>query len=187
MDDIIRPNTSNMTMCLSRRWQRLAYSTKSSNFLHWHRWFIVSKRNLACVSSGKRTLSVVLAKSLLVIAQWLQENFPRNDINNIPENFKLLRFVQRLLKTFPKRLLSASKRCGQGACRGQVDQRSLDSTSPNPAKPNENIRKRRAGWKTFWNVRKSQIEVQEGPRSQIGIARGSELRRNIRDNQPQSR
>lgn len=145
MDDIIRPNTSNMTICRSRRWQRLACLTKSSNFLHWHRRFVVSKRNLACVSLGKRTLSAVLAKSLLAIAQWLQENFPRNDINNIPENFKLLRFVQRLLKTFPKRLLSTSKRCSQGAWRGQVDQRSLDSTPPNPAKPKENMRKRRSG------------------------------------------
>jgi homoaconitate hydratase len=143
---------------------------------------LVSGFNFGCGSSREQAATAILAKKIpLVVAGSFGNIFSRNSINNALMGLEVPKLVQRLRETF-----SASSRTRAHdeitePVGNKEDQQSLDSPPPAPVNPREKQLSRRTGWKLVWDVKKSQIEVTEGPGGKQWTEKVGELPPNVQE------
>ena len=108
---------------------------------------IVSGSNFGCGSSREQAATAILARDIrLVVAASFGNIFSRNSINNALMGLEVPRLVERLRTHFPS-----------------------------PAGPEERILTRRTGWTLTWDVRRSLVEVTEGPGGETWTEKVGEL------------
>ncbi|KAI1506144.1 homoaconitase [Biscogniauxia marginata] len=115
---------------------------------------IVSGSNFGCGSSREQAATAILARGIrLVVAASFGNIFSRNSINNALMGFEVPRLVERLRAHF---------------------------SSP-PAGTEERILTRRTGWSLTWDVRRSLVEVTEGPGGETWTEQVGELPANVQE------
>ncbi|WEW61905.1 mitochondrial Homoaconitase [Emydomyces testavorans] len=113
---------------------------------------LVTGYNFGCGSSREQAATAILAKDIpLVVSGSFGNIFSRNSINNALMGLEVPRLVTRLRETF-----------------GDNDADSKQLT-------------RRTGWTLTWDVRRSQIEVQEGPDGPKWTQKVGELPPNVQE------
>ena len=124
---------------------------------------LVSGFNFGCGSSREQAATAILAKKIpLVVAGSFGNIFSRNSINNALMGLEVPRLIRRLRETFAETDASADKHDEITEPIGNKEnQESLDSPPPAMPAAKEKMLTRRTGWKLVWDVKKSQIEVQE--------------------------
>lgn len=140
---------------------------------------LVSGYNFGCGSSREQAATAILAKKIpLVVAGSFSNIFSRNSINNALMGLEVPKLVQRLRETFGDKPTSTDKDEIMEPVGNKEEQQSLDSPPP---KPQEKKLSRRTGWKLVWDVKKSQIEVQEGPSGRRWTEKVGELPPNVQE------
>jgi len=143
---------------------------------------LVSGYSFGVGSSREQAATAILAKKIpLVVAGSFGNIFSRNSINNALMSLEVPRLVRRLRETFSDKPASTDKDEITEPVGNKEEQQSLDS--PSPASPAPQVKKlsRRTGWKLVWDVKKSQIEVQEGPNGQKWTEKVGELPPNVQE------
>lgn len=143
---------------------------------------LVSGFNFGCGSSREQAATAILAKKIpLVVAGSFGNIFSRNSINNALMGLEVPKLVTRLRETFSD--LPGSKSGGEVTepFGNKENQQSLDSPPPNPPSPREKQLSRRTGWTLVWDVKKSQIEVTEGPGGEKWTEKVGELPPNVQE------
>ena len=121
---------------------------------------LVSGFNFGCGGSREQAVTATLAKKIpLVIAGSLATFFSRNSVNYALMTLEVPKLVQRLRETY-----SASGRPArpEEIREPKENRQSLDSPPPVPSPSQEKVLSRRKSWKLLWDVKRSQVEVQEG-------------------------
>lgn len=145
---------------------------------------LVSGFNFGCGSSREQAATAILAKKIpLVIAGSFGNIFSRNSINNALMGLEVPKLVRRLRETFAKTSASPPSPNNE---KGEVtepaaNRQSLDSPPPNPPQPREKRLTRRTGWKLTWDVKRSQIEVEEGKAGKRWTEKVGELPPNVQE------
>lgn len=102
---------------------------------------LVSGYNFGTGSSREQAATAILAKQIpLVVAGSINSTFGRNAINNALLSLSVPRLVERLRACFPSPSSSQAEEGGPGP-----------------------VLTRRTGWTLTWDLRRSVLEVQEGP------------------------
>ena len=124
---------------------------------------LVSGFNFGCGSSREQAATAILAKKIpLVVAGSFGNIFSRNSINNALMGLEVPKLIRRLRETFAEIDATAKQHDEITEPEGNKEnQQSLDSPPPAMPSPKEKMLTRRTGWKLVWDVKKSQIEVQE--------------------------
>ena len=124
---------------------------------------LVSGFNFGCGSSREQAATAILARKIpLVVAGSFGNIFSRNSINNALMGLEVPKLVRRLRETFAETSTDAKTHDEIVEPVGnKEEQQSLDSPPPAMPSPKEKMLTRRTGWKLVWDVKKSQIEVQE--------------------------
>ena len=113
---------------------------------------LVSGFNFGCGSSREQAATAILAKQIpLVVSGSFGNIFSRNSINNALMGLEVPRLVGRLRETF-----------GAGS-------------------QEEKVPTRKTGWTLTWDVRRSRIEVQEGPNGPKWTHKVGELPPNVQE------
>ena len=143
---------------------------------------LVSGFNFGCGSSREQAATALLAKKIpLVVAGSFGNIFSRNSINNALMGLEVPKLVRRLRETFSDKPASTGKDEIVEPVGNKEGQESLDSPPPNQPRPQEQKLSRRTGWKFVWDVKKSQIEVQEGQSGRRWTEKVGELPPNVQE------
>ena len=143
---------------------------------------LVSGYNFGCGSSREQAATAILAKKIpLVVAGSFGNIFSRNSINNALMGLEVPKLVRRLREAFSDKPESTGKDEITEPVGNKEDQQSLDSPPPNQPKPQQKKLSRRTGWKLVWDVKKSQIEVEEGPSGRKWTEKVGELPPNVQE------
>jgi homoaconitate hydratase len=143
---------------------------------------LVSGFSFGIGSSREQAATAILAKKIpLVVAGSFGNIFSRNSINNALMGLEVPRLVRRLRETFSDKPASTDKGKITGPVGNKEEQQSHDSSPPAPPAPQVKKLTRRTGWKLVWDVRKSQIEVQEGPNGRKWTEKVGELPPNVQE------
>ncbi|KAL2753361.1 hypothetical protein ACRALDRAFT_1052037 [Sodiomyces alcalophilus JCM 7366] len=114
---------------------------------------IVAGSNFGCGSSREQAATAILARDIpLVVAASFGNVFSRNSINNALMGLEVPRLVERLRAHF-------SSAAGAG----------------------ERVPTRRTGWTLTWDVRRSLVEVTEGPGGETWTEQVGELPANVQE------
>ena len=142
---------------------------------------LVSGFNFGCGSSREQAATALLAKKIpLVVAGSFGNIFSRNSINNALMGLEVPKLIQRLRETFSASRVETGKEITEPTG-NKESQQSLDSPPPAPTQPVEKQLSRRTGWKLVWDVKKSQIEVTEGPGGKQWTESVGELPPNVQE------
>ncbi|KAK1772761.1 homoaconitase [Phialemonium atrogriseum] len=115
---------------------------------------IVSGSNFGCGSSREQAATAILARDIpLVVAASFGNIFSRNSINNALMGLEVPRLVERLRAHFSSPLAGTKER----------------------------ILTRRTGWTLTWDVRRSLVEVTEGPGGETWTEPVGELPANVQE------
>ena len=142
---------------------------------------LVAGFNFGCGSSREQAATAILAKKIpLVVAGSFGNIFSRNSINNALMGVEVPKLVHRLREAFATGDPQASQ---QNIKEPKGNWESLDSPPPAPTQlpPNEKQLTRRTGWKLTWDVRRSRVEVQEGPGGPSWSQKVGELPPNVQE------
>ena len=143
---------------------------------------LVSGYNFGCGSSREQAATAILAKNIpLVVAGSFGNIFSRNSINNALMGLEVPKLISRLRETFSEKKVPTSHDEIKEPRGNARDQESLDSPPPAEPKALEKMLSRRTGWKLLWDVKKSQIEVQEGPSGKTWTEKVGELPPNVQE------
>lgn len=142
---------------------------------------LVSGFNFGTGSSREQAATAILAKKIpLVVAGSFGNIFSRNSINNALMGLEVPRLVQRLRETFSAKKGETGTEITEPTG-NKESQQSLDSPPPAPTKAAENQLTRRTGWTLVWDVKKSQIQVTEGPGGKQWTEKVGELPPNVQE------
>jgi homoaconitate hydratase len=140
---------------------------------------LVSGFNFGCGSSREQAATAILAKKIpLVVAGSFGNIFSRNSINNALMGLEVPKLVRRLRETFSEKAPSARN---EEVFEPKENQQSLDSPSPAPTRAHDKVLSRRTGWKLLWDVKKCQIEVEEGEGGRKWVETIGELPPNVQE------
>ncbi|KAK3297094.1 homoaconitase [Chaetomium fimeti] len=115
---------------------------------------IVSGFNFGCGSSREQSATAILARDIpLVVAASFGNVFSRNSINNALMGLEIPRLVERLRARF----------------------------APQAAAGEARVLTRRTGWTLTWDVRRSLVEVTEGPGGETWTEQVGELPANVQE------
>lgn len=145
---------------------------------------LVSGFNFGCGSSREQAATAILAKGIqLVVSGSFGNIFSRNSINNALMGVEVPRLIERLRAEFGENGASATGQAGKVAINEPKHNRqSLDSPPPAPeAKPRQAALTIRTGWTFTWDVRRSQVIIQEGEGGQTWTQKVGELPPNVQD------
>ena len=143
---------------------------------------LVSGYNFGCGSSREQAATALLAKKIpLVVAGSFGNIFSRNSINNALMGLEVPKLVRRLRETFSDKPAPTGKDEIVEPVGNKEGQESLDSPPPNQPRPQEKKLSRRTGWKFVWDVKRSQIEVQEGQSGKKWTEKVGELPPNVQE------
>lgn len=128
---------------------------------------LVAGYNFGCGSSREQAATAILAKGIpLVVSGSFGNIFSRNSINNALMGLEVPRLVKRLRETFSGPAPSPGEEAEKNRIEPETNKQTLDTQPPGPAPQSVPLKAkdltRRTGWKLTWDVRKSQVEVQEG-------------------------
>ena len=127
---------------------------------------LVAGFNFGCGSSREQAATALLARRIpLVVAGSFGNIFSRNSINNALMGVEVPKLVRRLREVFSS-VPATPDQQQQSVTEPSGNRESLDSPPPAPqAVPaaHEKQLTRRTGWTLTWDVRRSRIEVREGP------------------------
>lgn len=141
---------------------------------------LVSGFNFGCGSSREQAATAILAKKIpLVVAGSFGNIFSRNSINNALMGVEVPRLVQRLRETFaPSPVVPRTD-----VTEPDRNRESLDSPPPAvQSRPKEEkMLTRRTGWRFLWDVRRSQVEVEEGKGGSKWSQKVGELPPNVQE------
>ncbi|KAL2401322.1 Homoaconitase, mitochondrial [Exophiala dermatitidis] len=143
---------------------------------------LVAGFNFGCGSSREQAATAILAKKIpLVVAGSFGNIFSRNSINNALMGLEVPKLVRRLRETFSEPSKPTTSDQITEPVGNKEEQQSLDSPPPAPTKPQEKQLSRRTGWTLVWDVKKSQIEVVEGPGGKKWTEKVGELPPNVQE------
>lgn len=116
----------------------------------------------------------------MVVAGSFGNIFSRNSINNALMGVEVPKLIHRLRKAFAA---SEPQVTQQNVQEPKGNWESLDSPPPAPPKMplQEKQLTRRTGWKLTWDVRRSRVEVQEGPGGPTWTQKVGELPPNVQE------
>lgn len=115
---------------------------------------LVSGRSFGCGSSREQAATAILARDIpLVVAASFGNVFSRNSINNALMGLEVPRLVERLRAHFSTPAAGAEER----------------------------VLTRRTGWTLTWDVRRSLVEVTEGPGGETWTEQVGELPANVQE------
>jgi homoaconitate hydratase len=142
---------------------------------------LVSGFNFGCGSSREQAATAILAKGIpLVVAGSFGNIFSRNSINNALMGVEVPKLANRLREVFSSATPAGSQ---QNIEEPSQNRESLDSpppaaqTQPSQAKQLT----RRTGWTLEWDVRRSTVNVQEGPEGKKWNVKVGELPPNVQE------
>ncbi|THZ33211.1 hypothetical protein D6C91_00026 [Aureobasidium pullulans] len=142
---------------------------------------LVAGFNFGCGSSREQAATAILAKKIpMVVAGSFGNIFSRNSINNALMGVEVPRLIQRLRETFDTpQPVEGVKPITEPSNNAQ----SLDTPPPAPTSVPSQEKKltRRTGWTFTWDVRRSQVVVQEGPNGKSWSQKVGELPPNVQD------
>jgi homoaconitate hydratase len=143
---------------------------------------LVAGFNFGCGSSREQAATAILAKKIpMVVAGSFGNIFSRNSINNALMGVEVPRLIQRLRETFD------TPTTGQDGTAPITEpaqnKQSLDTPPPAPTSIPSQEKKltRRTGWTFTWDVKRSQVIVQEGPEGKSWSQKVGELPPNVQD------
>jgi homoaconitate hydratase len=145
---------------------------------------LVSGFNFGCGSSREQAATAILAKGIqLVVSGSFGNIFSRNSINNALMGVEVPKLIERLRSAFGEQGVPAASPAGtQPISEPKQNRQSLDSPPPAPeAKPAEAPLTIRTGWTFTWDVRRSQVIVQEGKDGQSWTQKVGELPPNVQE------
>lgn len=143
---------------------------------------LVAGFNFGCGSSREQAATAILAKKIpMVVAGSFGNIFSRNSINNALMGVEVPRLIQRLRETFDTP--TASSQGAEAITEPAQNKQSLDTPPPAPTSTPSQEKKltRRTGWTFTWDVRRSQVIVQEGPEGKTWSQKVGELPPNVQD------
>ncbi|KAK5163623.1 mitochondrial Homoaconitase [Saxophila tyrrhenica] len=127
---------------------------------------LVSGFNFGCGSSREQAATAILAKGIpLVVSGSFGNIFSRNSINNALMGVEVPKLISRLRESFSASSQPATGSAGtEPITEPDENRQSLDSPPPAPeSKPKaQKALTVRTGWSFTWDVRRSQVVVQEG-------------------------
>lgn len=143
---------------------------------------LVSGFNFGCGSSREQAATSILAKKIpLCVAGSFGNIFSRNSINNALMGLEVPHLIERLRATFSSQNTTPEKK---DITEPTQNRESLDSPKPaelaTPA-TQEKVLTRRTGWKIVWDVRRSRVEVTEGPGGKTWTQKVGELPPNVQE------
>lgn len=142
---------------------------------------LVSGFNFGCGSSREQAATAILAKGIpLVVAGSFGNIFSRNSINNALMGVEVPKLANRLREVFSSPSPAASQ---QDIKEPSLNKESLDSPPPAAvAQPTQAKQlTRRTGWTLEWDVRRSSVNVQEGPNGAKWSVKVGELPPNVQE------
>ncbi|KAG9589392.1 hypothetical protein KCU77_g8313, partial [Aureobasidium melanogenum] len=142
---------------------------------------LVAGFNFGCGSSREQAATAILAKKIpMVVAGSFGNIFSRNSINNALMGVEVPRLIQRLRETFDT---PAAQDGTKPITEPSENRQSLDTPPPAPTSVPSQEKKltRRTGWTFTWDVRRSQVIVQEGPNGKTWSQKVGELPPNVQD------
>lgn len=145
---------------------------------------LVSGFNFGCGSSREQAATAILAKGIpLVVAGSFGNIFSRNSINNALMGVEVPKLISRLREVFSDPSSAKASTTGKEAITEPADnEQSLDSPPPGPeSRPAKKALTVRTGWKFTWDVRRSQVEIQEGDSGDVWTQKVGELPPNVQD------
>ncbi|QIX01391.1 hypothetical protein AMS68_006908 [Peltaster fructicola] len=141
---------------------------------------LVSGFNFGCGSSREQAATAILAKGIpLVVAGSFGNIFSRNSINNALMGVEVPKLVERLRATFG----GAKEQAPKTAAIKEPEQnrQSLDSPPPAPQQTTKSTLTVRTGWTFTWDVRRSQVVIQEGADGERWTQKVGELPPNVQE------
>lgn len=141
---------------------------------------LVSGFNFGCGSSREQAATAILAKGIpLVVAGSFGNIFSRNSINNALMGVEVPRLANRLREVFS----AAPQTQQQGVKEPALNSDSLDSPPPGQTASPQAAKQltRRTGWTLEWDVRRSTVNVQEGPGGAQWSVKVGELPPNVQE------
>lgn len=139
---------------------------------------LVSGFNFGCGSSREQAATAILAKGVpLVVSGSFGNIFSRNSINNALMGLEVPRLISRLREHYSATPASSATPPTEPSQNSE----SLDSPPPSAPQPLEPKLTRRTGWTLEWDVRRSQVTVQEGPGGQKWTEKVGELPPNVQE------
>jgi homoaconitate hydratase len=145
---------------------------------------LVTGFNFGCGSSREQAATAILAKGIpLTVAGSFGNIFQRNSINNALMGVEVPKLIERLRSSFNHSQSAATGQDGSKAItEPSKNSDSLDSPPPAPpSKPAEKQLTIRTGWTFTWDVRRSQVIIQEGKNGQSWTQKVGELPPNVQD------
>ncbi|KAK5120102.1 mitochondrial Homoaconitase [Meristemomyces frigidus] len=144
---------------------------------------LVSGFNFGCGSSREQAATAILAKGInLVVAGSFGNIFSRNSINNALMGVEVPKLIERLRTVFSPSSTSTGQAGTAPITEPAQNKQSLDSPPPAPqAKPAEQDLTVRTGWTFTWDVRRSQVVVQEGESGESWTQKVGELPPNVQE------
>ena len=145
---------------------------------------LVSGFNFGCGSSREQAATAILAKGLpLVVSGSFGNIFSRNSINNALMGVEVPKLIERLRAAFDDNAPAATGKAGKAAITEPAqNSQSLDSPPPAPeSKPQEKPLTVRTGWTFTWDVRRSQVVIQEGESGETWTQKVGELPPNVQE------
>ncbi|KAF1961292.1 homoaconitase mitochondrial precursor [Byssothecium circinans] len=142
---------------------------------------LVSGFNFGCGSSREQAATAILAKGIpLVVAGSFGNIFSRNSINNALMGVEVPKLANRLREVFSASAPTASQ---QSMKEPSQNRESLDSPPPGATAqpPQAKQLTRRTGWTLEWDVRRSTVNVQEGPDGPKWNVKVGELPPNVQE------
>ncbi|KAK7187091.1 mitochondrial Homoaconitase [Paraphaeosphaeria sporulosa] len=142
---------------------------------------LVSGFNFGCGSSREQAATAILAKGIpLVVAGSFGNIFSRNSINNALMGVEVPKLANRLREVFSSSAPAGSQ---QNMQEPSQNRESLDSPLPAAqAQPSQSKQlTRRTGWTLEWDVRRSTVNVQEGPDGKKWSVKVGELPPNVQE------
>ncbi|GIZ37053.1 hypothetical protein CKM354_000051600 [Cercospora kikuchii] len=144
---------------------------------------LVTGFNFGCGSSREQAATAILAKGIpLTVAGSFGNIFQRNSINNALMGVEVPKLIERLRASFGHGASSTGQAGKAAITEPSKNAESLDSPPPAPtSKPAEKELTVRTGWTFTWDVRRSQVVIQEGEGGQTWTQKVGELPPNVQD------
>ncbi|ORY04874.1 homoaconitase mitochondrial precursor [Clohesyomyces aquaticus] len=142
---------------------------------------LVSGFNFGCGSSREQAATAILAKGIpLVVAGSFGNIFSRNSINNALMGVEVPKLANRLREVFSSSTPESSQQKMQEP---SMNRESLDSPPPGAVTQPAQAKRltRRTGWTLEWDVRRSKVNVQEGPNGPKWSVKVGELPPNVQE------
>ena len=144
---------------------------------------LVSGFNFGCGSSREQAATAILAKGIpLVVAGSFGNIFNRNSINNALMGVEVPELIQRLRERFGSDIAPATGKEGiKPITEPQENKQSLDSPPPAPESKPKSQLTMRTGWTFTWDVRRSQVVIEEGESGEQWTQKVGELPPNVQE------